>query len=329
LTGIVQVRHQGIGRVNGRTSEERASAASRLAEQNRAQSVAYGNLERRGTQVSFAPEFYVTELEGAEELVGTTRLGTPLFADARREGLGYSLVLSDTLTARTEALTFFTIGLTYLGAGQPGSAITFFEQACNLEAWAESDGKEVAYLFLGSAYRRRGQGDDLQRARAAFQTAARLNPEYARAYIGLGNVYYDEFGNSDHSNPALLDLAITQYRRAQEATLKPEAAAVDARLRTNLGNAFLVKAQLGEEALFPIAVGEYEQVVADYERGRPGTRVLAAHAYLGLGMVAESWNEDNELAVAFYQHAITIAAGNGEVEKLARSRMVAVGAGSP
>lgn len=325
LTGIAQVRHQGVGLVKGRTPAERTAAAAKIAEQLKAHLVIYGNLERQGDQVLFAPEFYVSGLDGAEELVGPSRLGTPVYAGAQGESLGYALILSDKLKARSEALTHFTVGLTYLLAGLPHNAVPFFEEARSVEPWPESEGKEVVHLFLGTAYRSRGQEGDLDRALASYAAAARLNPEYARAYVGLGTVYYEAFRRTDHSDPALLDLAIAQYERASAATIKPETAAVDARLRVNLGNAFVVKAQLGEPHLYARAAEEYQRVIEEYERGRPRVQLLAAYAYLGLGIVYEQSSDDVIRAAESYRKAVSAAAGNREIEQLARDRLASIG----
>ncbi len=321
LTGRFQLRHEGVGLITGSSSAARTETAGRTADQLRAQLVIYGNLERRGTQTMFSPEFYVSGLRGAEELVGPNRLGTPVVSEGREDSLGYALVLSDALKARSEALTLFTVGLTYHVMGQPGSAVEFFERARGVQPWADSDGKEVVYLFLGTAYKERNGEGDLERARDAYLTAAQLNPQYARAYIGLGNLYYEEFNRSDMSDLSLIDRAIAEYDRASAATVKPETAYVDAKVHVNLGNAYVVKAQAGEPALFTRAQTEYTQVVADYERGRNDIQQFAAQAYLGLGLIYDLAAGDTANAAESYRRAINAATSNKEVEQMAQARL--------
>jgi tetratricopeptide (TPR) repeat protein len=328
LTGIVQVRHQGVGLVTGATPAERETAAARMAEQMRAKMVIYGNLVQNDNQLSFGPEFYVSDLEDAAEIVGANRLGSPITSDARSETVGSALVIVDALKARSEALTYFAVGVMYLLEKQPGRAAQFFENAQKIPGWEDAEGKEVVHLFLGRAYRLRNQQDDLGRAQAAFQAAIRLNPEYARAYIGLGNVSYDWYrqtATAGAPDERYLDQAITLYERAGNARVKPDSALVETRVRVSLGNAYTVKAQRVDDVAFAQrAHDEFERVVRDYDQGLHRFEREVAQAYLGLGILMESFSQNSPLAAEYYRKAMEIGSTHRDVVQLARERLTVV-----
>src|SRR5205807_1595416 len=143
-----------------------------------------------GPSRTVQPEFYVRGgTRGAEEILGASHVGTPV---AMPENLSRSLP-SQMLRSRIEALTQFTLGLERLIQRDSPAAVNWFQRAVTTPGWRNNEGKEVAYLLLGTALRARNQPGDLDLALQAYWTSADLNPQYARAHIGLGNVYYDQF----------------------------------------------------------------------------------------------------------------------------------------
>jgi len=315
-----------IGRVGGPESDW-DRAAQQLLDKHRAHLVIYGNVENRAGQPRFFPRFYDSptqqELRRAQELTGPNGLGAPL--------TGTRFGPSDSLDARTRALVLFTIGLVYLADHDTDQAVRSFREASEVTPWtdadrdrdgrAESDGKEVIALFLGTAHALRNREGDLQEARNAYQNAVNFNRNYGRAYIGLGNVSYLEFQHSDQTDEAKLDEAEIQYRRALESTDKPESAHVDAKAYLALGNLYLVKAQGNQPHLFSTAAEEYQRVVSGYEARGEDLQPMAAAAYYGLGLVQELGSQNNALATDYYHRSINLSSDDPELRQSAESRL--------
>jgi tetratricopeptide (TPR) repeat protein len=321
LQSRIQMRADGVGLVQGKTGEARRESARRLAKNLNASVLIYGNVENDGTTTKFAPEFYVSDFAGAEELLGRNQIGTPVVTSP--------LIISDALQARTEAVTFMTIGLTYLAVNDPLSASKWFERATQVSGWRDSEGKEVLYLllgtaYMGAAYRGGDVPSDLVRAREAYATAVKLSPGYSRGYIGLGNVAYEQYRRDGQVDPTILDTAIDEYRRAQAAWVKPEAAQVDAKLHVSLGNVYLVKAQMEQPDAFASAEDEFRQVVHEYEQGNRNLRDLAAQAYFGLGAVEERGTGDYARAVEYYRRCMVTASEGHSVREFAQTQLKAV-----
>ncbi|MSP12192.1 MAG: CHAT domain-containing protein [Chloroflexi bacterium] len=301
IKGIVEMRLT-TNLVQGATTDQRRQAVQAIALKDNAHLVVYGNLQTREGKSTFVPEFYITNLKGAEELIGSTQLGTPITIGSITVGS-----IGPTLTARTEALVLFTIGLIFLNDGDRDNAVTWFSRAKVVEGWKDEEGKEVLYLFLGTAYYLRDRNNDLAQAFEAYSKATGLNPEYARAYLGLGNVYLREYERSGQQGETKLDHAIIEYEKASNAKVKPMTAYTEAKIHYSLGNAYLVKAQGGQPELFSKAESQFQQVTNDYEQGNDQLRALAAQAYFGLGVVHDLWTQNYQLAADFYRKSIGIA----------------------
>jgi tetratricopeptide (TPR) repeat protein len=315
-----------VGRIGGSESDW-DRAAQQLTDKHRAHLLIYGNFENRAGQPRFLPRFYVSptqqELRRAQELTGPNGLGAPL--------AGTRFGPSDSLDARTRALILFTIGLVYLADHDTDQAVRSFSEASEVTPWtdvdrdgdgkADSDGKEVIALFLGTAHALRNREGDVQEARNAYQIAVNLNRNYGRAYIGLGNVAYREFQQSDQTDEAKLDEAEIQYRRAIEATDKPESAHVDDKAHLALGNLYLVKAQGNQPGLFDTATEEYHRVLTEYEGRGEDLQPLAAAAYYGLGLVQELGSLNDALAADYYRQSVSRSADDPELRRTAESRL--------
>jgi tetratricopeptide (TPR) repeat protein len=307
--------------IKGATPEQRAQAARALAERLKAHVVVHGALNLQGGRTEFVPEFYIASLPGAgelSELTGPNRLGSPIVVPGS-DPFTIALITGEGMKARVEALALFTAGLTFLTARSADNAVVTLERATSVRGWADADGKEVAYISLGKAYRARGSEGDTERAIDAYQSAARLSPEYARAYIGLGDTYYEEFLR--YGAAPTLDLALAAFQRAKSAAFRPTAAEIEAKIRVNLGSIYTVMAQEGRPDLFTMAEREYREVIEPYERGETDFRHLAAHGYLGLGVIRERRDRDSELARQYYSRAIDAAGANTDVVELARAQL--------
>ena len=175
----------------GDTGEDRARAAMTVAKKINADVVIYGNLRQLRQGSRFLPEFYVAELKDAGELLGAHTLGTEIPIRGSLDSLRGTLRFNEEFSARANALTLFTIGLALEAAGYPDRALEKFWQAEAIDGWDDEEGKEVLYLFIGREanflwLEGEDRGDEVL---AAMQKALEINPEYGRAYIGLGNYH--------------------------------------------------------------------------------------------------------------------------------------------
>lgn len=329
IAGVVQVRHQGVGLVRGLTREDRGASAKAIADRLNAHLVIYGNLKDQQDGTAFVPEFYINEVKGAEEILGSNQLGAPITSKVTFKDLGGSLILGDTLQARTHVLTLFTIGLAYLTTGEYNKAIERFDQASQVSGWQDGDGKEVVYLFLGTAYKSRNKAGDREQARADYQKAIDLNPEYARAYIGLGNIAYAEFSSSTTLDPAKLDEAWADYLKARNANFKPDSAHVEANLHVQIGNVYSLKAQTGNPEYYAKAEIEYGQVIAEFEKGEPELSELAAHAYSGMGVIELVYAKDYAKATNYFRKCLDNAGNDQELIDFAKEQLKKLDSPSP
>lgn len=329
MKGIVEVRGQNVEPIMGRTSADRQDAAHRLADKLRAQLLIYGVLEKDGTRTVFSPGFYINRLDEAEELLGPNHLGGPVPLSGPAGELSQVFLVSEASRARTEALSLFSVGLTFWAAGRPARAVEYFERAGRVDGWDDKDGKEVLYLFLGTAYRDRNADGDPDRARAAYAAAVGLNPEYARAHLGLGNLHYAEFERSGRVDTTALDRALDDFQRAASSKFRPGTAYVDAKIHLALGNVYVVKAQLGSPELFPMAEEQFRQIVKEFEAGSGGMDRVAAQAFLGLGIVQERWTQDRSQAAAYYRKSIAVSGRDPATRQLAETQLRVVEAPGP
>ncbi|MCB0168319.1 MAG: CHAT domain-containing protein [Anaerolineae bacterium] len=160
------------------------------------------NVGHEGYEVQ--PEFSIAE-EGylyAPEITGPNRLGQPVPFELPLGDPGTLFGLNQKLDARVEALQYLILGLAELYAPDDAdllnnSAYEKFKRATTVENWQPAEGQEVVYLLMGAAKLRAAtvpnttltdRDKALIDASDAFTEAYRLNPDYARSYLGLGGV---------------------------------------------------------------------------------------------------------------------------------------------
>ncbi len=312
-------RHLLIGIVPGATPDERAASAADLARKLRADMIIGGVLVDERGLATFLPEFYILptrQRHDADDLVGRHGLGRPV-PDLDLDDPASKLRLNQALDVRARALVHVIFGLTYEFAGQPDRALGTLRAAEDaLDDWEEDDGKELLYLLLGreahmvtmdrraraDRARRAGRSDQadaldaqagqaLDAALGYYRQAVRINPSYARAYLGIGNYHYDraerqprearlERGDIHQAIDQFLIAAIQAERAGDRRT--------QTKAQLALGNAYLTleQAQLGRgdrqaagESL-DFAVERLNQVLALADADNHRHR---GHANLGLG----------------------------------------------
>lgn len=181
----VQVAHDKIGVIR------EAEQARALAEKIGADLVIYGDVTIVGDEAQITPKFYVVEpfRPDAGEIGGQHQLALPVtFAtdDLIRQGSEVNVVLQQ----RTAILTEFTKGLAYRATGNQVLALEAMDSAItHADTYGDFPGKEVIFM-IASDVARLQEAYDL--AQQYVDRALALNPNYGRAYIALGNVYYEQ-----------------------------------------------------------------------------------------------------------------------------------------
>jgi len=311
------------GFLSGATKSDRAEAADELATEIGADVVVYGALSEDG----FDPEFFVQRrarnLSRAEELTGSHDLGSRILGSGLGSGsITDNAELRRELAARTEALVQFVIGLSWYGGRDFAEAAQAFDRA-DVDGWREADGKEILYLFKGNAG---GNLREFDAAGTEYQRALDLNPDYARAHIGLGSVIFqtahhgceaetvDEFGIRD---------AAASYRAALEAEDQPAVSNIDAKASFGLGRVYACLSQALAEARWEEAAAEFQRVVDEYRGGNESIRDLAVQSYAMLGFVSMPAEHDPDpgpalcRAVGFYEMALDLVEHPDERESFA------------
>jgi tetratricopeptide (TPR) repeat protein len=167
-----------------------ADSAQQVASQINASLLLYGYIDQRENPPRLVLQFWIAPQAKYrfEDIQGNYVLGVPIrIADLANPGPG----IQGELGRQSSALARVVLGLALEQLGQNQDALAFFQKAA--ESVPSSAPVQFflgrAYLFLSDSQPDRRESD-WQSAESAFQTAITLDPQYARAYIGLGGVYF-------------------------------------------------------------------------------------------------------------------------------------------
>ncbi|MBU6350132.1 MAG: hypothetical protein KGS73_08275 [Chloroflexi bacterium] len=284
-----------------------------LAEQLGATVVVYGVMTASASRYTVQPAFYVPgTVRGFEyggELAGPNQLGLPIEFELppqldcdtlTNEDLGQ---IDRVLGARLAVLGQTIAGLGfYFQEEYEDAAYHFGRSARQNEEEQDAAGLAVAEMLLGAARVRQALPADPERAvrlaeaEQAFRAAVEHNPEYSRAYLGLGIValeqakIYDQPGvNLLGISPDGLGKATQAFTLALAAADQPPAAWVPAKAALGIGIAHW----LGGSANLPgWSVAEAEahlkrvtEMLAANQAA--GLKAVAALAYGYLGQLAQ------------------------------------------
>jgi tetratricopeptide (TPR) repeat protein len=160
----------------------------------------------------------------------------------------------------------------------------------DIPEWVEDQGKHVLYILLGNAA---GKERQMDLAQDYFERAVNLEPDYARAYIGLGSVAYiralEHFEQTN--DPAdidnnLLDASIQNLQKALEVSNQPPLADIQTKVHFGLGQAYLARSYSGKEDRFDTAIEHFDVVILNYDDGKnPRIHELAAESHARLGLI--------------------------------------------
>lgn len=302
------------GPIDGETAEERASQADRTGSRVNADVVVYAVIDVQPDATSTTPEFYLTDrnlVVGAEELIGQYRLGKALAQPAPISNVNVRSRLREQLLARTSGLLNLVIGLSHFELQEYDSAIEVFGGIESSGGIDDDAGGEVLHLFWGNAAGRLG---DLGLAAEQYQRALEINPEYARARVGLAETRYQRSHNGCRAGAVDVEgvqQALDGYRSALAADDRPARSNIESKVSLGVGRAHLCLSIAEVEASWAEAETELRRVADAYESGNTEIEELAAEAYSGLGlleiMTVGDRGGDLERAITNLERAITIA----------------------
>ncbi len=271
------------------------AAAKEKAKEINAHVLIYGNLQANQDPATFIPTFYVSDVKGeADEIVGSQQLGSAIavqlpldFSDQR---LGR--YLDKNLRPRAQALLWFTGGLADDLIGDHPHAYQVFRQAeKQLTDWDEHEGKEVLHYFIGreALFMSQNEGElrqafnsadeALDEAEQEFTRAKEINPKYARAYFGLGQVGYQRAQRLLAARPvpdanlqrarSILNEAVQLHEEALRLAPQSPGSQIEVKIKAALaashyllGNSYLIGADYADaESSFKQAVNEFETVL--------------------------------------------------------------------
>lgn len=297
------------GSIDGETPRERRKEAEALARRLRADVVVYGNLHVAGGKTVFLPEFYLSPriLDDAEELVGHYELGASLDESGDIEkNLATFGELQTALSARSQGLAQFVVGLHYLNVDRLDEAARYFAAADATQGWEEARGKEVFQLFLGHSAGRLGNLDD---AEASYRRAIDANPAYPRARLGLAEVAFQrakgtcEQGQIDEPG---LRKALAGFQSALEVADRLLVPNVPTKVAWFKGRVLMCLSQAGVGD-WGEAERAFRQVLDEYAAGNEDVRELAADSHASLAFVYWPSEGDREADAKYRKAADELA----------------------
>ena len=279
------------------------SQAEKLAQKVKADIVIFGNVFIQGGQAEFSPRFYVAAQPDTTELTGQNELAYPIIFNV--SDLVSQELVNASLQKRAEILVNFTKGLVYFSQDDADSANRALQAAIIAANDLDQpfEGQEVLYLL---ASRVDFSQDEIKKAHAMLDDALALNPNYARAYLARGNIYYIQASQQDFDLDLLKD-ALDEYEKAYQSPEQPEGANIPIKAHISLGNAYVVRAQkTNDKNDYDQATSHYSEVIKIYEKANnPDLNEYAAIAYFGLGAAYERQKNTAE-AIDAYQQALEL-----------------------
>jgi tetratricopeptide (TPR) repeat protein len=304
-----------VGFISGDSPEERAENAEKLASKINSDVIVYGTIDREGNTLTIQPEFYVSvaNFYEAEEMVGQHALGGSISIIETGEGITSQINLNRELSKRSQVLSLLTKGLSLYFTHAYEDARVFFQEANKDDYWQTLSGREVVYLFEGNAA---GKSRLLEEAEEAYHNALAYQEEYARAYAGLGSVYYlqalEETQCKENFEPdqGLLDSAKYNFDQALKARVMPASADIPTKVAIGLGQVYLAEWFAGEDTVEK-AIEQFNLVLTQYGSGaNPRVQEFASEAQGRLGLIERQIGNTPE-AIARFENALELATHPG------------------
>jgi tetratricopeptide (TPR) repeat protein len=134
---------------------------------------------------------------------------------------------------------------------------------------------------------------DLLASRQLVSESLTINPNYARAYIALANIFYEQ---RDFAQ------AFDNYDHATHISDQPYGAHIVEKANLGMGNIFSYQfqSQPANSALAELALQHFETVIDTYQQSKDtSTSELAALAYYGQGVIYQIQNEKDQARRTF------------------------------
>ncbi|MBN2394339.1 MAG: tetratricopeptide repeat protein [Anaerolineae bacterium] len=334
--GIVVWGPDKVDRVKGNEAASRAISANEIAQKLDADMIIYGVVDIADLGWTVTPEFYVTaeNFHQAQEVTGQHELGTPVVIKGRGNPADRRNVSTE-LAARTQVLSYIAIGLADYANHDYEQALASFQSAEQVPDWEDDEGKQVLYLLSGNAAGRVG---DLALAESYHTKSLALDPEYARAYVGLAGVHYmqalkpyEETNDPTETDITFLEQSIATYKTALDAKHQPALSDISTKVHFGLGQCHFALVYSGNATYFDAAIGEFKQVIDTYADGaNPRIREITAESYARLALIYDLSGYP-DLASEHYQEAANLLWDDVERQALyeARARTVTLESSNP
>lgn len=302
-----------IGMIEGADGTARRTAACKRAEELGANVLVYGYLNTDTTPPTVEQEFCVRsvrrDMGDISEVSSTNRFGDAVPVDLPFDSVGKATVNAP-LRIRNELLTRVVIGLNYelagrytIGLNTFTKALEYLQQQREPGETAGPDGEDVLHYFIGrehfflsqnAALDDQAREERFAKAQEQFQLALR-NPEYVRARIGLGGVFYQRAIKkllAGQPFEADLQRAIQEQRQAYDAAAKADDTPVAIQAALSLASSYWriggVAATNGDTTAAEQAFGQtLELAEFGWQRAEPDQHRFRAYAALLRGATFE------------------------------------------
>lgn len=306
-------------------------AVARFATEREVDIVLYGTVSCSNGQITVDPQFYVgaNYFKHAPELVGSYPFGT--FSTPIQK-VTDSIALDEIkreLSNRASSIARIGQGFEYYARGTAESyqnAAKIFEDIIKSNATAGKRVQAVLHYMLGNAYLRASRDDCdgvvddmLRKSEENYQLAIVKEPQFASAYIGLGNIQSQWASNAGTEEidamRGYLAKAEEYYLAALNARISPTNANIDIRVALSRAQVKIIEHDLVEVdsenagALLDAAESYLNTVVARFTNNSEAASTMkstTAYAYYMLGRVHIARGDD-ERAVENLRKAAALA----------------------
>ena len=310
-------------------------AAMELANEINADIVVYGIVTKNNRSWQVTPKFYISpkNFEDAAEILGPYDLGEP-FGLSEGSPRALRITSGDELSPRAEFLTQVAVGLTYYSITNYDRAAETFMDILSSEAEGgpvDDETLRLVYLLLGNTFLKKAlqeisaENRDtpesiatsesivtqfLKEARTNFEASSEIDPEYGRAFLGLGSIAFQQSFICDVSgcenDGELMQQAIAFYEEALTDKTAPETAVLEAKAYFGIGQTYLQQYFDRGDFTFTDAISYFQKAIANYGAGnRPRARDIAAESSARLGLIYCLQGTYDEAAI-HYQNAIDL-----------------------
>lgn len=300
--------------------------ADALSKKVNATMVIYGNVYVQGGEAKLTPRFFVSDNFDASELTGENELAKPIIFDMST--LDEQQRVEQNLKARAAILGSFTAGLIHISDDDLAAADTSIREAIRMAETSAEPFAGEENLYLMAAHVETGQKNYAD-ASQLLDRAFELNPNYARAHIARGNVYYSQATDVKPADADLLVKALGEYQAAYEAPDQPAGANIPVKAHMSIGNIYLLQAQSmsSRPDLYTKAIENYRFITDRYEKSRePSLRELAATNYFSIGIAYDRLRKKQDATQAFEQ-ALALTA-SPDFKKTVQNQLAAMAKGS-